>query len=185
MMMGLAVSQKPASAGFDLMQNCDLPPPSKVFKGSDNTLMLSMNHRASNILVRREYTGELVNIRNDGDGNGDVLEILKALRSSQTRAREAEKKSATLIRERDCLSNALMTEAMRLLAYRQQVRLLEFQVSNLQRKVFLGIATSEDDEGSSKEDDEEEERVSLVWILALAVSWGIGVGTAIACRYFF
>ncbi|XP_028776508.1 uncharacterized protein LOC114733254 [Neltuma alba] len=183
-MMGLAISQKPASGGFDLMQNCDLPPPSKVFKGSDNTVMLSMNHRAPNILVRREYTGELVNNGNDGDAKGDVLEVMKALRSSQTRAREAEKKSASLIRERDCLSNALMKEAMQIYAYRQQVRLLEFQVSNLQRKIFLGFATSDEDEGSSKEDDDEEERVSLVWILALALSWGIGVGTAIACRYF-
>ncbi|XP_054822740.1 uncharacterized protein LOC129321036 [Prosopis cineraria] len=183
-MMALTVSQKPVGASFDLMQNCDLPPPSKVFKGSDNKLMLSMNRRPSNILVKREYTGELVNDQNDCDGNPDVLEILKALRSSQAREREAEKKSASLINERDCLSNALMKEAMQLYAYQQQVRLLEFQVSSLQQKMFRGFATSEEDEGSTREDDNEEEKINLVWILALALSWGMGVGTAIACRYF-
>lgn len=150
------------------MQNCDLPPPSKVFKGLDN------------ILIRPEYSGE---------GNGDVFEVLKALRSSQTRAREAEKKCESLTRERDFLSNGLMKEAMRLYGYKQQVRLLELQVFNLQGKGIFGFSTSEDDEGSYKEDEDDygEERVSLLWILALALSWGIGVSTAIACskcRYF-
>lgn len=183
-MMGLTVSQKPASAGFDLMQNCDLPPPSRVFKGSDKMVMLSMTNWVSRVLGKHEFTDEFVNYRNDGDGNCDVLEILKALRSSQTRAREAEGKAASLIRERDCLSNALMEEAMQLYAYRQQVRLLELQVSNLRRKMLRGFATPEGDGGSNGEDDDGEERVSLVWILALALSWGIGVGTTITCRYF-
>ncbi|KAJ7969444.1 putative Transmembrane protein [Quillaja saponaria] len=124
-MMGLIDSQKP---GIDLMQNCDLPPPSKVFMGSDKMVILSMNKVCSTIGKAQDHK----EFATYTDGDHDKLEILKALRSSQTRAREAEKKAEILAKEKVRLSNALMEEAMQSFAYRQQVRLLELQVSKLQ-----------------------------------------------------
>ncbi|KAJ7945439.1 putative Transmembrane protein [Quillaja saponaria] len=125
-MMGLMGSQKP---GIDLMQNCDLPPPSKVFMGSDKMVILSMN-KVCSTMGKAEGNKEFASYADGGDS--DKLEILKALRSSQTRAREAEKKAEILAKEKDHLSNALLEEAMQSFAYRQQVRLLELQVSKLQ-----------------------------------------------------
>ncbi|KAJ6733608.1 hypothetical protein OIU74_005394 [Salix koriyanagi] len=92
------------SSGFDVMQNCDLPPPLKVFSGGC------------------------------GGVNYEKLELLKALRLSQTRARDAERKAASLIKERDCVANALFHDSSQLFAYRQWVRLLEFQVLKAQEQ---------------------------------------------------
>jgi len=96
MMMGLEVSQKP---GVDLMQNCDLPPPTKVFTGSDTTVVSSMNRILS--VTGKEDDNEEFHVYISGSEN-EKLELLKALRLSQTRAREAEKKAATLVKEGLC-----------------------------------------------------------------------------------
>ena len=48
MMLGALVSQK---SGIDFMQNCDLPPPLKVFTGLDKAIVSSMNRVCS---MRRE-----------------------------------------------------------------------------------------------------------------------------------
>ncbi|TKY47681.1 hypothetical protein E2542_SST29741 [Spatholobus suberectus] len=175
--IGFPVSHKPS--GFDLMQNCDLPPPSKVFMGPDKSVILSMN-RVYNIAGKGEeqdskHSGAY-RIEN-GDDERDKMELLKALQASQTRAREAEKKAAVLKKEREGLSMALLEEAMYLFAYRQQVRLLELQVLHLQQSLWLR-QQPEEDVGSSKGDGHDEETTSVAWILALVLSLGIGVTTA-------
>src|ERR1044072_3640586 len=124
--MGFTVSHK-----LDLMQNCDLPPPSKVFMGPDKTVVLSMN-RVCNIAAEEEQEQDSKHLPSyaieTGDDYRDKMELLKALQASQTRAREAEKKAAVLRKERGDISIALLQEAMQLFACRQQVRLLELEV---------------------------------------------------------
>lgn len=177
--------QKPA--GFDLMQNCDLPPPSKVFMGPDKTVIYSMN-RVCNISGKEDQQDSkhyspyrLENDYDDDDDEKDKMELLKALQASQTRAREAEKKVSVLNKERDGLSIALLEEAMHLFGYRQQVRLLELQVLNM-KSLWLQ-QQPEGAVGSLNEDGRDEETTSVAWVLALIFSLGIGVATALACRY--
>lgn len=196
--MGFTVSHKPA--GLDLMQNCDLPPPSKVFMGPDKSVILSMNRICNNIEGKEEEEDSkhygaygVENGGDDDDDERDKMELLKALQASQTRAREAEKKAAVLSKEREGLSIALLEEAMQFFAYRQRVRLLELQVLNLQSlwlqqqpaamsscyaKLPEGDVT-----GSPDEDCHGEETTSVTWVLALIFSLGIGVATALTCRY--
>ncbi|TXG60140.1 hypothetical protein EZV62_014713 [Acer yangbiense] len=125
LLMGhLLYSQK---SGMELMQNCDLPPPLKVFTGSDKRVISSMNRVFGQVGAEEDHD----NWEFDGESDGK-LELLKALRLSQTRAREAEKRATNLTKERDCLSKAILDDSLRLLAYRQCVKLLEVQVSMLQ-----------------------------------------------------
>lgn len=185
LLMGLTISQK--NVGVDLMQNCDLPPPMKVFTGSDKTVISSMN-RICKMMGREDEIDEEQSLYRYGVEN-DRLELLKALRLSQTRAREAEKKAAILAKERDCLENALLEEAKELFAYRQLVRLLELQVSYLNSKWIQrekqGICGC-DSSMFMKEGDEEDDRESITRIMALALCLGIaGVGFVYGCRYLF
>lgn len=184
MVMGFELSQKP---GIDLMQNCDLPPPMKVFTGSDKTVMSSMNRIFG--MMGKEDENEEFNVYRSG-GENEKLELLKALRSSQTRAREAEKKAASLVNEKNCLSNALLEEATRLFACRQWVRLLELQVSKLQpqclhqhnQKTDCGCGGAKGAEG----DGDENGGGGVTWFVALAFCLGfVGVGFAFGCRYLF
>ncbi|KAM5577141.1 hypothetical protein ABKV19_007809 [Rosa sericea] len=163
------------SAGLDLIQNCDPPPPMKVFTGSaDKTVVSSMN-RICSMMAREDHENshELIDMyRGDGDQNYGKLELLKALRLSQTRAREAEKKAEKLAQEKECLSNALLAEAKELFAYRQWVRLLELKVSKLHSQ----FAEQEHQECCGCE----------TWIVALALCLGIaGVGFAFGSRYLY
>ncbi|KAJ4850490.1 hypothetical protein Tsubulata_011951 [Turnera subulata] len=127
-LMGTLLS--PKSSGIDLMQNCDLPPPQVVFSGSHNMILSSLNE-AFNMKAAAKGRGE----DDKYDLGDEKLELLKALRLSQTRAREAERKAASLVVERDRLSAALLKESMQLFAYRQWVRLLEVQVLMSQREL--------------------------------------------------
>ncbi|RYQ83234.1 uncharacterized protein LOC107621793 [Arachis ipaensis] len=187
------VSSHHKYAGIDLMQNCDLPPPSKVFVGPDETIVFPMNRACDAVGKEGEeeqrdgrhygtYGGE-----NGGGDDRDKIELLKALRASQTRAREAEKKAAVLRKERDGLSVALVEEAMQLFAYRQQVRLLELQVLHLrllwpEKKLVNCCADTIG--SSSMEDGSDGERSNVKFVLALALTLGIGVTTVLACKYF-
>ncbi|KAL4366336.1 hypothetical protein GQ457_05G014790 [Hibiscus cannabinus] len=148
MMLGGLVSKK---SGIDLMQNCDLPPPAKVFTGLDKAVdLMSVNRR---------------------------LEIFKALRLSQTRAREAERKAAGLAEEKQRLSNAFMKDSLQLFAYRQWVRLLEVQVWVLESQMMSDKAEGE--EGGNNGDE-------MSWLVALAICFGIAsVGFAFGCPYLF
>jgi len=181
--MSFRVSLKPS--GFDLMQNCDLPPPSKFFMGRDKSMILSAN-RVNDIAGKGEeedskHSG--ANRMENGDDERNKMELLKALQASQTRAREAEKIAAVLKKERECLKIVLLGEAMHLFAYRQQVRLLELQVLHLQQSLWLR-QQPEENEGSVKGDGHEEETTSAAWVLALVLSFGIGVTTALSWRYY-
>lgn len=98
---------------LNLMQNCDLPPPMKLFSGA-------------------AQEDDHVRAYEDCPRN-DKLEILKALRLSQSRAIEAERKLKAVIKEKEELSNLIVDDSLRLFAYQRLVHLLEFQVLKLQR----------------------------------------------------
>ena len=123
--------------GVELIRNCDLPPPQKVFKS----------------------------------GMEEKMELLKALRLSQTRAREAERKAAKLMEERDCISRAFEDEARMVFCYRQSLKLLELRVFKLQKQ----------EEEEEEEEEEESEKnggnggMKWVWALAICLSV-VGVG---------
>ncbi|GKV23474.1 hypothetical protein SLEP1_g33190 [Rubroshorea leprosula] len=179
MVIGALASQK---SGADLMQNCDLPPPMKVFIGSDNAVGSPINRIFS--MMGRENGKDEFQVYRTG-GEEDKLELLKALRLSQTRAREAERKAVSLAEERDQISNALLEESMRLFAHRQWVRLLEIQVSELHSKrknqeKHLCHCYVE------REGNEGEDKSGIPWLVALAFCLGIaGIGFAFGCRYLF
>ncbi|GLT33711.1 hypothetical protein SLA2020_082750 [Shorea laevis] len=179
MVIGALASQK---SGADLMQNCDLPPPMKVFIGSDKVVGSPFNRICS--MMGRENGKDEFQVYRTG-GEEDKLELLKALRLSQTRAREAERKAVSLAEERDQISNALLEESMRLFAHRQWVRLLEIQVSELhsrrknqEKHLCHSYVEREGNEG--------EDKSGIPWLVALAFCLGIaGIGFAFGCRYLF
>jgi hypothetical protein len=129
----------------------------------------------------------------NGHDEKSKMELLKALEASQTRAREAEKMAAILRKERDGLSIALLEEAMQLFSCRQMVRLLEFQVSNLQplwlqQQLVMSMSgcsakSTEGAVGLPDQEGHDEETTCVTWVLALIFSLGIGVATALASRY--
>ncbi|GAU49957.1 hypothetical protein TSUD_180210 [Trifolium subterraneum] len=191
--MGFKISHNPA--GLDLMQNCDLPPPSKVFLGPDKSVILSMN-KVCNISGKEEEQDRKhygTYWLKNGHDEKDKMELLKALEASQTRAREAEKMAAILRKERDGLSIAFLEEAMQLFACRQRVRLLELQVLNLQplwlqQQPMMSMSgccsrSTEGATGLPGEEGHDEETTCVTWVLALIFSLGIGVAAALAWRY--
>lgn len=185
-MMGFMLSPKKHDC---LIQNCDLPPPMKVFSGShDNkTSVLPTSIQR----IKKKKTFSLMGNYHDhheetieeSDGN---LGILKALRLSQTRAREAGAKCAAISKERDLLAFAFMEDSMQIFAYRHLVRLLEVEVSRLQKR-SSGCGRRE------KVEEEEEEAEGenggsgsggFKWIMAMALCFGIaGFGFALGCKY--
>lgn len=174
------------SGAIDFMQNCDLPPPSKVFSGPDKTVLSSMNRVCAIKQDQQHADGDDdFNINNNyefdvyfrsGEHEQEKLELLKALRLSQTRAREAEKRAASLAKERDFISEVMFQDSLRLLAYRQWTRLLEFHVSKLHSQ---SQQNHEEDDDHGGDDGIE---VSA-WFMALAFCLGImGIGFG---AYFF
>ncbi|XP_019185157.1 PREDICTED: uncharacterized protein LOC109180142 [Ipomoea nil] len=130
-------------SGLELMQNCDLPPPLKVFSG--------------------------VSPPPPVEDHNEKLELLKALRLSQTRAREAERKYQVLSKETDALSNLLLKESLRLLACRNWVRLLELQVSQMEKQ-------------SNTREEIDDHNISSTWFVAMAFCMGIA-GVSLAFFY--
>lgn len=125
--------------GVELIRNCDLPPPQKVFKS----------------------------------GMEEKIELLKALRLSQTRAREAERKAAKLMEERDCISRAFEDEARLMFCYRQSLKLLEIRVCKLQKQEVEEVEEEEEEE----ERDENGGNGGMKWVWALAICLSVvGVG---------
>lgn len=144
LVMKMMISQKP---GIDLIQNCDLPPPNPM----------KVNRNSFNLMGTEEI----------GDDRDGKLGLLRALRLSQTRAREAEAKCASMAKERESLVLAFMEDSMQLFGYRQLVRLLDFQVSKLQQQ-------------------KEEDGGSLTWIMAMAFCFGVaGFGFALGFNYYY
>ncbi|GJN15918.1 hypothetical protein PR202_gb02865 [Eleusine coracana subsp. coracana] len=145
--------QRPFAA--DLLQNCDLPPPSKLF-GPGPTLqrLESADRKAATA------TG------------GDKDTLLRALRLSQSRAREVEEKLAAAGASNGDLAALLVRDAVALSAHRRWVMMLEAENSLLRG----GGAAAE------PEPDAGEARGGGVaaWWVALAVCVGIaGVGLAL------
>ncbi|OVA20894.1 hypothetical protein BVC80_8905g14 [Macleaya cordata] len=179
-------------SSIDLLQNCDLPPPLKVFAGADKTAITSIRPPSyTKVCGEDEFpiTRDSFEI--------EKLELLRALQLSQTRAREAERKAKLMTQERDHLSHSFLKESLRIFAYKQWVKLLEFEVSQLQsenqkeqkQSCSCGCHPKREKQSSSSS---EEEKVgnggdvgSLTWCMALALCLGIaGVGFVFGCTYY-
>lgn len=176
MVAGLSFSQKP---GFDLMQNCDLPPPMKIFAGQDKTIVSPMNNVYGMIVGQRDKDVGVEMAYNKSSEN-EKLELLKTLRLSQTRAREAERIVAVLSKERNDLSKLVLQQSMQLFAYKQWLRIMEFQLNKVnkhQEKQELGCGTPKWDGDMPKEEDENRGEKGMTWLVAVAICAGIaGVG---------
>ncbi|GJN03819.1 hypothetical protein PR202_ga21301 [Eleusine coracana subsp. coracana] len=150
--------QRPFAA--DLLQNCDLPPPSKLF-GPGPTLQ------------RLESADRKAATAGGGDSNKDTL--LRALRLSQSRAREVEEKLAAAGASNGDLAAMLVRDAVALSAHRRWVMMLEAENALLRG----GGAAAE-----PGPDADEARRGGgggvAAWWVALAVCVGIaGVGLAL------
>ncbi|XP_044497221.1 uncharacterized protein LOC123219344 [Mangifera indica] len=166
-------------SGTEFMQNCDLPPPTKVFSGSDKMVISSMNRICGMVDREEEDRYDFEACRSC---ESEKLEILKALRLSQTRAREAEKKAASFAEERDTLYSIFLQDSLRIFAYRQWVRLLEVQASKLQKTERHSLCCC----GAKEGDDDGKDGAGVSLFMALAFCLGIvGVGFAIGCKYLF
>lgn len=179
LMMRVMLSQKPGHN--DLIQNCDLPPPTKVISGlSDNVTVISPMNRKK----IHNFVGDHHHVEDDGSAK---LGLLKALRLSQTRAREAEAKYEAIIKERDALGYAFVQDSMQIFAYRQFVRLLEFQVSQFeQQKQQQQELYDCGKRKHGEEGDDGSGSNGLTLLITMAFCLGIaGVGFAIGCKYFY
>ncbi|KAM3196180.1 hypothetical protein ACQJBY_072054 [Aegilops geniculata] len=125
----------------DLLLNCDLPPPAKLF-GPLPTLL----HRL----------GSAAGTGTKGDGGNE--ELRRALRLSQSRAREAEQKLAAT---NGGLAALLVRDSVLLSAHRRWVMMLEAENSALRA---AGADTEEEDEG-----DGPRRPLAAAWWVALAV----------------
>ncbi|XP_058096942.1 uncharacterized protein LOC131242368 isoform X1 [Magnolia sinica] len=178
MVMSFMVSQR---SYVDLLQNCDLPPPAKVFPGESEIavrLAPSMQQPSPSIKVSEmedEFAQGLSN---------DKLGLLRALQLSQTRAREAEKKAADISAEKDRLTALFLEESSRLFAHRQWLKLLEIEVKKLHPQLTASHGICRERWSAVKKDDGEE--AGTTWCIALALCLGIAsVGFALSYRYLF
>ncbi|KAG6600670.1 hypothetical protein SDJN03_05903, partial [Cucurbita argyrosperma subsp. sororia] len=150
----------PYKPGVDLIRNCDLPPPQKLFTASDKGAMAGRGRGREEV-----ETG----------GMEEKLELLKALRLSQTRAREAERKAAKLMEERDCISRAFEDEARLIFCYRQSLKLMELRVSKLKKR-------KEEEEDNGNGNGNGNRGVKWVWALAICLSVvGVGILLGYTC----
>lgn len=141
----------------DLLQNCDLPPPAKLF-GPVPTLQRLGN------AVGTEQKAE-------GDGGGSNDSLLRALRLSQSRAREAEEKLAAAGASNGELAALLVRDSVVLSAHRRWVMILETENSVLRR----GVGSAVEEDGGAGD----ARHGVAAWWVAFAVCVGIaGVGLA-------
>ncbi|KAI4994905.1 hypothetical protein ZWY2020_034808 [Hordeum vulgare] len=131
----------------DLLLNCDLPPPAKLFGPFPP--------------LHRELRAD-----EKGDGGKDVL--LQALRRSQSRAREAKEKLAA---SSGGLAALLVRDSVALSAHRRWVMMLEAENSALRAGGGGGAAGAE-----PEEEDGAGHRVAAAWWVALAVCVGLALG---------
>ncbi|TVU05488.1 hypothetical protein EJB05_48654 [Eragrostis curvula] len=136
----------------DLLQNCDLPPPAKLF-GPVPTLQRLESAAGAD--------------QKAAAGGGDNESLLRALRLSQSRAREAEEKLAAAGASNGDLAALLVRDSVALSAHRRWVMMLEAENSLLR-----GAEPDPDDGGGGGG--------VAAWWVALAVCVGIaGVGLAL------
>ncbi|CAO2188620.1 unnamed protein product [Urochloa humidicola] len=151
----------------DLLQNCDLPPPAKLF-GPVPTLQ------------RLESAAGADQKGDAGGGNNDSL--LRALRLSQSRAREAEEKLAAAGASNGELAALLVRDSVALSAHRRWVMMLEAENSLLIRGGGGGGAApaDSDGDGGARRGGGGGGGGLAAWWVALAVCVGIaGVGLAL------
>ncbi|XP_059309543.1 uncharacterized protein LOC132060551 [Lycium ferocissimum] len=177
MNMSYVFGQKQKSSSIDLMQNCDLPPPLKVFSGPDKSVLSPMN---DNVWRRMEEEHEGVNIELKQEEGSDRLELLKALRRSQTRAREAERKYLALHKEKEALSNLMLEESARSIAYKNWIKVLELQILQLKTQKQQQQQQHEHVETWHRTKEDENGTNGITWFMAIAFCLGIA---AIGCRY--
>ncbi|MCL7033060.1 hypothetical protein MKW94_010464 [Papaver nudicaule] len=175
------------------MQNCDLPQPQKVFANSTKTYRCKICGEEDEFPIPKDLS------------EVEKLKLLRALRLSQARAKEAEKKANVISQERDNLANTFLRESLRMFAYKHWVKLLEFEVSQLQsqqnqpvlerrlptRNYWYEMDKETDSSTSSAEEEEvgnvEEGSVveNVTWYMAAALCFGFaGVGFVFGCRYY-
>ncbi|CAO2202270.1 unnamed protein product [Urochloa humidicola] len=151
----------------DLLQNCDLPPPAKLF-GPVPTLQ------------RLESAAGADQKGGGGGDNNDSL--LRALRLSQSRAREAEEKLAAAGASNGELAALLVRDSVALSAHRRWVMMLEAENSLLIRGGGRGGADGDgigDSDGDARRGGGGGGGLAAWWV-ALAVCVGIaGVGLAL------
>ncbi|KAL9662839.1 hypothetical protein QQ045_027674 [Rhodiola kirilowii] len=139
-----------------LMQNCDLPPPTKLYLGCfDNPI----------------YTPNPNNILENN--------LARALNLSQARAREAERRMEEAVKERAFAINALLSESMRVMAYRRWLMMLEIQFEKLRlnkaeedvtetRRTFLRNVAEDEDTDDDVDVGVEKWKMGLLICLGLA-----------------
>ncbi|CAN4126751.1 unnamed protein product [Withania somnifera] len=159
-------------SNLDLMQNCDLPPPLKVFSCPDKSMLLSPmnddNVKEANIEVKQEL-------------GSDRLEVLKALRRSQTRAREAERTYLALCKEKEAISDLMLDESARSLAYRNWIKVLELEIKQLKTQNHHHHQQYEHVDRWNRIKEDENGANGVTWFIAVAFCLGIA---AIGYRYF-
>ncbi|KAL6858844.1 hypothetical protein ACP4OV_017846 [Aristida adscensionis] len=152
----------------DLLQNCDLPPPAMLF-GPLPTLQRLES--AAGMGRKQASDGDL------GLGGGNES-LLRALRLSQSRAREAEEKLAAAGASNGELAALLVRDAVALSAHRRWVMMLEAENSAL-RGGGGGAERCLDDDDDDMAAGDQRGGVAAWWV-ALAVCVGIaGVGLAL------
>ncbi|KAK4417108.1 hypothetical protein Salat_2536300 [Sesamum alatum] len=161
---------------LNLMQNCDLPPPGKLFTAPNDAFLASVT-KIYNMVGGQDCLEK------------DKFELLRALQLSQTRAREAEREFRVVCKEKEALSDLMVQESLRLFAHRQWVGLLELQVSKLQRQLQEDSRKRDDSvsnhgENLPRGEDDEEGCSSKKWCAVIVFCLAIpGMGLAFGCRY--
>ncbi|KAJ4966480.1 hypothetical protein NE237_018329 [Protea cynaroides] len=181
MVMGLVLPQE--RSYLDLMQNCDLPPPVKIFSGTETTTLISTK-------IRTKQDDGVLPMGPGSFQYDEKLDLLKALQLSKKRAREAEKKAMQMKEERDRLSNALLEESLQLFAHRQWVRLLELELVLLrsqkqesQQQQLCHECNYTPKRRKIQAKKEEEMGGWTPWLMALALCLGFaGLRVLFGCR---
>ncbi|GAA0158456.1 hypothetical protein LIER_15475 [Lithospermum erythrorhizon] len=163
MSIGFIPFKKP---GSDLLQNCDLPPPLKTISGPDFAVQSSPNK-----LFTGQEGEECKSCISRNEPEGERIEVLKALRLSQTRARDAERKAALMSKEKECISVMFLQESLQLMAYKQWVKMLEFQVSSLNMQEKKQYVTKLEDDKN--------------FTLLVAIAFCLGAGMGYAFRWVY
>ncbi|KAJ0984576.1 hypothetical protein J5N97_002932 [Dioscorea zingiberensis] len=160
----------------DLLQNCDLPPPIKIFSPSmfedcDKKMKESMSTTLPrNIAQPIPDKNSKYNQSEENKNPG----LLRALQLSQTRAREAEEKASIESTRNKQMTDMILKESMKLYAHRQWVKLLDIEISVINKRL-----------NRCNEIPVEADIPLTAWCLTLALCISIaGVGFAFGCYLF-
>ncbi|XP_008804787.2 uncharacterized protein LOC103717970 [Phoenix dactylifera] len=156
-----------------LLQNCDLPPPLKVFSVKGYDAKRGIGGISPAIPVQKQAAPTPAPIKDDQmdnelgskHGGSENSSVLRALQLSQTRAREAEKAALLANKQNKELAVLILEESSRLYAHRQWVKLLEIEVSMLKKRSSMNLKEEVMDEDDAEPADS--------WFLALALCLGI------------